>query len=121
MPARACSPAGTSRAAGATPCATRSSTTPGQHDTDAKEFTFPIYANGSRVIPARGAAQGMQDGLDLIDAVARHPATGPRLARKLYDFFVNEVDTPDEALLAGRRADLLRQRLRDQADGAAGC
>jgi uncharacterized protein (DUF1800 family) len=41
----------------------------------------------------------MQDGLDLINAVARHPATGPRLARKLYDYFFNEVDAPDEALI----------------------
>ena len=71
----------------------------GQHDTDAKEFSFPIYANGNRVIPARSAAQGMQDGLDLIDAVVRHPATGPRLARKLYNFFMNETDAPDQALL----------------------
>jgi len=71
----------------------------GSHDTDAKEFSFPIYTNGSRVIPARAAAQGMQDGLDLIDAVARHPATGPRLARKLYNFFMNETDAPDQALL----------------------
>jgi uncharacterized protein (DUF1800 family) len=71
----------------------------GSHDTDAKEFSFPIYTNGSRVIPARAAAQGMQDGLDLIDAVARHPATGPRLARKLYTFFMNETDAPDQALL----------------------
>src|SRR5688572_5345308 len=38
----------------------------GQHDIDAKEFSFPIYANGGRVIPARAAAQGMQDGTDLI-------------------------------------------------------
>jgi uncharacterized protein (DUF1800 family) len=71
----------------------------GNHDTDAKEFSFPIYANGSRVIPARAAAQGMQDGLDLIDAVARHPATGPRLARKLYAYFINETDPPDQALI----------------------
>ena len=71
----------------------------GQHDTDAKEFSFPIYSNGGRVIPARSGAQGMQDGLDLIDAVVRHSATGPRLARKLYDFFMNETDTPDEALI----------------------
>ena len=71
----------------------------GQHDTDAKEFSFPIYANGGRVIPARAAGQGMQDGIDLIDAVARHPATGPRLARKLYDFFINEVDAPDQGLI----------------------
>jgi uncharacterized protein (DUF1800 family) len=70
-----------------------------QHDSEAKTFSFPIYPNGSRTIPARGAAQGMQDGLDLIEAVARHPATGPRLARKLYQFFVNEVDPPDQALI----------------------
>jgi uncharacterized protein (DUF1800 family) len=71
-----------------------------QHDTGAKEFTFPIYPGGSRTIPARGGASGMQDGLDFIDAVARHPATGPRLARKLFAFFVNEVDPPDAALVS---------------------
>jgi uncharacterized protein (DUF1800 family) len=71
----------------------------GQHDTDAKEFSFPVYQNGNRTIPARSAAQGMQDGLDLIDAVVRHPSTGPRLARKLYGFFMNEADAPDAALL----------------------
>ena len=42
----------------------------------------------------------MQDGVDLINAVARHPATGPRLARKLYAFFVSEVGAPDEGLIA---------------------
>ncbi|MGH9309483.1 MAG: DUF1800 family protein, partial [Vicinamibacterales bacterium] len=36
----------------------------GQHDTSAKEFSFPVFQNGSRVIPARSGAQGMQDGLD---------------------------------------------------------
>ncbi len=36
--------------------ATRSATTPNQHDTTAKEFTFPIYSDGGRVIPARSAA-----------------------------------------------------------------
>ena len=71
---------------------------PAQHETTAKEFTFPIYPDGGKTIPARAAAAGMQDGLDLINAVARHPATGPRLARKLYSFFVNEVDAPDAAL-----------------------
>jgi uncharacterized protein (DUF1800 family) len=70
-----------------------------QHDTTAKEFSFPIYGGGDRVIPARSPAAGMQDGLDLIDAVARHPATGPRLARKMYAYFVNEVDPPDPALI----------------------
>ena len=114
-PARASSPAGTcARPNNAYYAFTYNA---GQHDTDAKEFSFPIYPNGSRTIPARAAAQGMQDGIDLIDAVARHPATGPRLARKLYDFFINETDAPDAALIAGHVADLLRQRLRDQADG----
>jgi uncharacterized protein (DUF1800 family) len=71
----------------------------GQHDTDAKEFSFAVNDSGSRTIPARAAAQGMQDGVDLINAVARHPATGPRLARKLYEYFVNEVDAPDDGLI----------------------
>ena len=71
-----------------------------QHDTAPKEFSFPIYRDGGRTIPARSGAAGMQDGLDLIDAVAFHPLTGPRLARKLYAFFVNDVDPPDEALVA---------------------
>jgi uncharacterized protein (DUF1800 family) len=70
-----------------------------QHDTTAKEFTFPIYSNGGRTIAARSADAGMQDGLDLIAAVARHPATGPRLALKLYRYFVNEVDAPDARLI----------------------
>jgi uncharacterized protein (DUF1800 family) len=69
----------------------------GNHDTTAKEFTFPIYPDGSKIIPAR--SDGMQDGLDFINAVARHPATGPRLARKLYAYFINEVDTPDQGLI----------------------
>jgi uncharacterized protein (DUF1800 family) len=72
---------------------------PGNHETTAKAFSFAIYPDGSRTIPARAASSGMQDGLDLIDAVARHPATGPRLAKKLYNFFVNEVDAPDTSLI----------------------
>jgi uncharacterized protein (DUF1800 family) len=72
---------------------------PGQHDTEAKTFTFPIYRSGSTTIPAQSAGSGMQDGVDLINAVAAHPATGPRLARKLYAFFINEVDPPDTGLI----------------------
>jgi uncharacterized protein (DUF1800 family) len=71
----------------------------GQHDTEPKTFTFPIYPNGGTTIPGRAAASGMQDGLDLINAVAAHPLTGPRLARKLYAFFINEVDPPDASLV----------------------
>jgi uncharacterized protein (DUF1800 family) len=42
----------------------------------------------------------MDDGVDLINAVARHPATGPRLARKLYRFFISEVGPIDEPLVS---------------------
>lgn len=62
-----------------------------QHDTGAKTFSFPIYGGGSRTIPARSAQEGQQDGLDLINALAAHPATAERLARQLYAFFVSEL------------------------------
>jgi uncharacterized protein (DUF1800 family) len=67
----------------------------GQHDTDAKTFSFPIYGGGSKTIPARSASAGMQDGLDLIAALAFHPETARRLAGKLYAFFVSETTTDD--------------------------
>ena len=70
---------------------------PAQHDVAAKEFTFPIYPYGRRTIAARN--DGLQDGVDFINAVAAHPETGPRLARKLYAYFINEVDTPDTGLI----------------------
>jgi uncharacterized protein (DUF1800 family) len=70
-----------------------------QHDTTTKEFTFAVSPGGSKTIPARSAESGQQDGLDFIDAVARHPATGPRLATKLYRFFISEIDKPDPALI----------------------
>ena len=72
---------------------------PTQHDTGTKRFSFPIYADGGTTIPARGAFGGLQDGIDLINAVARHPETGPRLARKLYGYFVNELSPPDPVLV----------------------
>lgn len=70
-----------------------------EHDTDSKTFSFPIYSGGGNTIPGRSAISGMQDGYDLIGALVRHPNTGPRLARKLYAFFVNEFDSPDEILI----------------------
>lgn len=70
-----------------------------QHDTAAKEFSFAIYPGGNRTIPARTGSTGIEDGLDLITAVARHPETGPRLARKLYGYFINDVDPPDQGLV----------------------
>jgi uncharacterized protein (DUF1800 family) len=69
------------------------------HDTNAKTFTFAVYPDGGKTIPARAAAAGEQDALDLILALARHPATAQRLATKLYKFFVNETSDPDTALV----------------------
>ena len=70
------------------------------HDATAKEFTFAIYPDGRRVIPARPAAQGMQDGLELIAALARHPATAHRLVEKLYRYFISETGTPDARVIS---------------------
>jgi len=63
---------------------------PNNHDTGEKTFSFPIYPDGSRTIRARPAAEGMQDGLDLIDALAANPETPRYLGKKLYRFFVSE-------------------------------
>ena len=71
-----------------------------QHETSAKIFSFPIYSDGSRTIPTRSASAGMQDGIDLINALATHPETARRLATKLYGFFVSETATPDPNLIA---------------------
>jgi uncharacterized protein (DUF1800 family) len=70
-----------------------------QHETSAKAFSFPVYADGGRTIPARPADQGMQDGLDLIDGLARHPETARRLARRLYGYFVNDLAEPDDGFV----------------------
>lgn len=67
------------------------------HETTAKTFSFPIYAGGSQTIPARASTAGLQDGLDLIAALATHPETARRLARKLWTFFVSETKNPDAA------------------------
>jgi uncharacterized protein (DUF1800 family) len=68
----------------------------GQHDIAAKTFTFAIYPDGSKTIPARAAAAGIQDGLDLIHALAGHPETARRLARRLWTWFVSDIEAPDE-------------------------
>ena len=65
-----------------------------QHDTSAKTFSFPIYPDGSKTIPARSESAGMQDGIDLITALAAHPETARRLARKFWNFFVSEIGRP---------------------------
>ena len=75
-----------------------------QHETSEKTFSFPIYANGSHTIPARSESAGFQDGIDLINALATHPETGRRLARKFWSFFVSDVLPPDPAFVEGTAA-----------------
>jgi uncharacterized protein (DUF1800 family) len=74
---------------------------PGNHEPGAKTFTFPIYRDGTTTIPARAASGGMQDGIDFITALATHPATAERLARKLWSFFVSEAVEPDPDFVRG--------------------
>jgi uncharacterized protein (DUF1800 family) len=69
-----------------------------QHDVNAKTFSFDITP-GNRTIPARAAASGLQDGIDLINALAVHPETPRRLARRLWTWFVSEVAPPDPAFV----------------------
>lgn len=84
----------------------------GQHDTAAKTFSFPIYPDGNKTIPARSAADGMQDGIDLINGLAANPDTGRYLAAKLWRFFVSEFRDPDPAFL-DRIASVYLQRRYD--------
>ena len=66
-----------------------------QHEPTAKTFSFPIYSNGSGTIPERSPAAGMQDGIDLVTALAFNPNTARRLAGKLWNFFISEILPPD--------------------------
>ena len=74
------------------------------HDTAEKTFSFPVYGDGRRTIPSRSAAGGMQDGIDLITAVASYPATARRLVTRLWNFFASELNPPPEELV-GELAD----------------
>ena len=69
------------------------------HETAAKTFSFPIYRDGSRTIPSRAAADGMQDGIDLITAVVSYPPTARRLVSRLWKFFVSELNPPPDELV----------------------
>src|SRR5262245_42153782 len=71
-----------------------------EHDTTAKTFTFPING-GSNTIPARSAGAGLQDGIELLLSLANHPETARRLAGKLWNFFVSELDAADPAFVEG--------------------
>ncbi|MEZ5320053.1 MAG: DUF1800 domain-containing protein [Vicinamibacterales bacterium] len=79
-----------------------------QHDTDAKTFSFPVAPGGSHTIPARGPSSGLQDGLDVLMALATHPETARRLARKFWGFFVCETRDPDPAFVESTASVYLR-------------
>jgi uncharacterized protein (DUF1800 family) len=81
-----------------------------QHETTAKTFTFPVYTNGTRTIPTRSEAEGMQDGVDLITALAIHPETARRLARKFWNFFISEIHQPDPGFVESTAAVYLQNR-----------
>ncbi|HZR23225.1 MAG TPA: DUF1800 domain-containing protein [Vicinamibacterales bacterium] len=66
-----------------------------QHETSAKTFSFPIYSDGGHTIPSRAASAGMQDGVDLINALAMHQETATRVVTKLFGFLVSETVAPD--------------------------
>ena len=69
------------------------------HDTNAKDFSFPVYGDGSARIPARSSLTGMADGMDLIAALASHPETARRLARRLWTWFISEAEPPESAFV----------------------
>ena len=72
------------------------------HDTDPKSFSF------AGTIPARPAAQGMQDGIDLINVLAFHRNTALYLSTKLYRYFVSESAAVDQGWV-NRMADVYQQ------------
>ena len=50
----------------------------------------------------------MQDGIDFISALARHPETARRLARKLWNFFVTDLEAPDPRFVETIAGEYLR-------------
>jgi uncharacterized protein (DUF1800 family) len=70
-----------------------------EHETSAKTFSFPIYGTGNKTIASRSESAGMQDGVDLITALAVHPETARRLARKFWNFFISEIYLPEPAFV----------------------
>src|SRR6266850_4149269 len=72
----------------------------GQHEPTAKTFTFPING-GSSTIAARSTASGIQDGIEFLTSLANHPETARRLARKLWSYFVSDLEAPDPAFVEG--------------------
>ena len=91
-----------------------------QHDTAAKTFTFPIYPDGRKTIPARGAGNGMQDGLDFIAALARSPHTAAYLAPQAVSLLRVGVRRRRPGVRRPRVGDLLPERLQHERGDARG-
>ena len=70
-----------------------------QHETTAKTFSFAVYPDGSKTIPARSAADGMQDGIDFLNGLAAHPNTAQYLAKKIYRFFISETGNIEDSFV----------------------
>ena len=83
-----------------------------------QDVLVPDLHHGSRTIPARSESAGMQDGIDLITALAVHPETARRLARKFWNFFISEVHAPDPAFVTSTANVYLQNGTRDPAGRA---
>ena len=83
-----------------------------QHDTDGEDVHVPDLSRRQQHHSGACRSDGMQDGIDFITALATHPDTGRRLARKLWNFFVSEVVEPDEATLSGAASAYLQNGTR---------
>jgi uncharacterized protein (DUF1800 family) len=81
-----------------------------EHDTGPKTFSFPITSDGSHTIPERSGSAGRQDGVDLITALAVHPETARRLARKFWNFFISDIHQPDPGFVESTAAVYLQNR-----------
>jgi uncharacterized protein (DUF1800 family) len=81
-----------------------------EHDTGAKTFSFPLGSSGVSTLPERSASAGMQDGIDLITALAVHPQTARRLARKFWSFFISDIHQPDPGFIESTAAVYLQNR-----------
>ena len=76
------------------------------HETTAKNFSFPIYAGNNT--HHSGSRRDRAGRPRLHQRVAAHPETGPRLVRKLWGYFVSELIDPPDAWVHEDRQRLLQ-------------
>ena len=73
-----------------------------EHDVTAEDVLMLQDQRWFRTtIPARAAASGQQDGIDLLTSLANSPVTARRLAGKLWNYFVSDLQPADPAFLDG--------------------